>query len=67
MEKTRKSTKELENRITINTLELQEVLGCGRNTAVQIGLAANARVNIVQNRVLWNARKIQQYIDSVSE
>lgn len=67
MRKTREASGILKDRITINTMELQELLGCGRPTATQIGLAANAKVNIAKNRVLWNAKKIQQYIDSVSE
>lgn len=67
MVKTRSSTASLAERITINTTELQNLLGCGRTTAIRIGVDADARVNIAPNRVLWNAKKIQRYIDSVTE
>ena len=51
---------------TINTEELQGILMAGRRTAVKIGTAAGARVQIGR-RVLWNVAKIQKYLDSISE
>lgn len=51
---------------SIDTKELQEMLSCGRVTAVQIGNNANARIQIGR-RVLWNVRKINAYLDSISE
>ncbi len=44
----------------------KEYLHCGRKTAVKIGTEASARMQIGR-RVLWNLKKIQQYIDSVAE
>lgn len=51
---------------SIDTGELQAMLSCGRSTAVQIGNNANARIQIGR-RVLWNVKKINQYLDSISE
>ena len=51
---------------SVDTKELQEMLSCGRVTAVQIGNSANARIQIGR-RVLWNVRKINAYLDSISE
>lgn len=51
---------------SIDTKELQEMLSCGRVTAVQIGNNANAKIQIGR-RVLWNVRKINDYLDSISE
>ncbi len=50
----------------VDTLELQGMLGSGRKTAVEIGTAAKARITIGR-RVFWNVKKVQQYIDSISE
>lgn len=64
-----RATKKAENgnnRITVNTCELQELLGCGRAGAVAVGEAAHARISIGR-LVFWNVRKIQEYIDSISE
>lgn len=54
------------NRKMVDTLELQGMLGSGRKTAVEIGTAAKARITIGR-RVFWNVKKVQQYIDSISE
>lgn len=51
---------------SIDTKELQEMLSCGRVTAVQIGNDAGARIQIGR-RVLWNVKKINLYLDSISE
>lgn len=65
MNATRKS--ELNNqRKTVDTFELQSMLGCGRKGAVDIGTAAGARVQIGR-RVFWNVKKVQQYLDAISE
>lgn len=56
----------IEKKQTVDTKELQGMLSTGRKTAVDIGTAAGARVQ-VGRRVLWNVRRIQQYIDSISE
>lgn len=57
---------EKENRKTVDTPELQQMLGCGRKSAVDIGIAAGARIQIGR-RVLWNVSKIEKYLDAVSE
>lgn len=51
---------------SVDTKELQEMLSCGRVTALQIGNNAGARIQIGK-RVLWNVRKINDYLDSISE
>ena len=42
-----------QSKITINTDELQAMLSCGRYSAVQIGEAAEARIQIGK-RIFWN-------------
>ena len=54
-----------ENSILINTGELRSLLRCGRHTAVKIGDLAKARVQI-NNRVLWNRSKIEDYVSSIA-
>ena len=51
---------------TVDTDGLKEMLSSGRKTAVEIGMAAEARVQ-VGRRVLWNVGKIQRYLDKVSK
>lgn len=55
----------LSDRGAITTDELRTVCGCGRNTAIEIGTKAGARIQIGR-RVLWNARKVIEYLDRVS-
>lgn len=50
----------------VDTTELQIMLCSGRRTAVEIGTAAGAKVQ-VGRRVFWNVKKVQQYIDAISE
>lgn len=59
-------TESMAERRTVDTAGLQAMLSSGRKTAVEIGTAAGARIQ-VGRRVLWNVRKVQQYLDSVSE
>ncbi len=66
MNATTKSTVDNAERILINTKELQGLLGCGRASAVDIGISAQARVQR-GSRVLWNRKKIVRYIDIISE
>jgi len=54
---------ETENRLTVNTETLAEMLDCGKATAVKIGDAAKARIRLGK-RVLWNMRKVQEYLDA---
>lgn len=51
-----------QSKITINTDELQAMLSCGRYSAIQIGEAAEARIQIGK-RIFWNVEKIKSYIN----
>lgn len=53
-----------ENRMTVNTETLAEYLDCGRATAVKIGAAAGAKIQIGK-RVLWNIGKVKKYLDAI--
>ena len=65
MNKTSRKTLQLSNRLTANTDSLAEYRDCGRTTAVKIGEAAGAKIQIGK-RVLWNVSKVQTYLDSLS-
>ena len=54
-----------EDRKTVDTDGLRDLLSCGRETAVKIGTDAQARVQIGR-RVLWNVNMIQKYLDAIS-
>lgn len=54
-----------QDKIAITTGELQSMLSCGRDSAVRIGEAAEARIQIGK-RVFWNVNKIKVYIDLIS-
>lgn len=56
----------LEERKMVDTNGLQAMLSSGRKTAVSVGNAAGARIQ-VGRRVLWNVKKIQKYLDTISE
>lgn len=65
MNMTRKSSEE-KKPLLVDTLGLQEILSSGRPAAVRIGTEAGARVQ-AGRRVFWNVKKIQQYLDMISE
>ena len=52
--------------LCVDTSGLQEILQSGRKTAVEIGIQAEARVQIGR-RVLWNVGKVKKYLDEVSQ
>ena len=54
-----------QQRIAVNTKELQAMLGCGRKTAVDIGEQAGAKIQIGR-RVLWNPIVVKEYIAQIS-
>lgn len=56
---------DIQSKITINTDELQAMLSCGRYSAIQIGEATEARIQIGK-RIFWNVEKIKSYINSIS-
>jgi hypothetical protein len=66
MRKTTISSGTLESKKTVDTVGLQAMLSCGRKSAVDIGNAAGARIQ-VGRRVLWNVGKVQKYLDAISE
>ena len=65
MNATRKLESTAEKR-TVDTAGLHAMLSSGRKTAVEIGIAAGARIQ-VGRRVLWNVNKVQEYLDCISE
>jgi hypothetical protein len=65
MRATKKNTPSTNN-LTVSTEGLQSLLNSGRNTTVEIGMAAGAKV-VIGRRVLWNVSKIQKYLDCISE
>lgn len=54
-----------QDRLAGTTERLQNILDCGRPTAVEIGTLAKARVE-VGRRVLWNVSKVQKYLDMIA-
>lgn len=64
--KARSKSLEIERKQAVDTKELQEILSAGRKTAIDIGKAAGARIQ-VGRRVLWNVSKIQKYLDEIAE
>ena len=62
-----RATKQSEStmKLTVTTDGLQNLLDCGRPTAVEIGTLAGARVE-VGKRVLWNVAKVQRYLDLIA-
>jgi len=65
MKKINENNIEITERLTVNTDNLAKLLSCGRATAVKIGEAAKAKIQIGRC-VLWNVRKIQKYLDKNS-
>ncbi len=64
--RTTRAKGKVENQMLVDTNGLQEMLSAGRPAAVKIGTEAGARVQSGR-RVFWNVRKVQQYIDAISE
>lgn len=66
MNRTNSNDKNTIMKSSVNTNELQQMLSCGRSTAVQIGNNACAKIQIGR-RVLWNVSKINEYLNAISE
>lgn len=49
----------------LDTDQLRAYMGIGRNNAMKIGAEIGARVQ-VGRRVLWDKRKVDAYIDSLT-
>lgn len=43
----------------------KEILGVGRKTAVEIGRAACSKI-VVGKRIIWNLRKIDEYLYNIA-
>lgn len=61
-----KTTQASMDDLTVDTEGLQCLINAGRKTAVDIGMAAGARITIGR-RVLWNVSKIRKYLDDMAE
>lgn len=57
---------EIKQKRAVDTTGLQEMLSSGRKTAVDIGTAAGAKIQIGR-RIFWNVNKVQKYLDEISE
>ena len=53
-------------KITVDVIRLQSMLGVGRNTAAQIGRDAGAVLSIGR-RKLYNVEKVRRYMDELTE
>ena len=53
-------------KLCIDTAELQQMLCAGRKTAIKMGIEAGARIK-VGTRVMWNVKKVSEYLDSISK
>lgn len=51
--------------LTVNTSTLMKLLNCGKQTALEIGTNANAKITIGR-RILWNVKLIQEYLDTIA-
>lgn len=50
----------------VDTKTLMKILDSGRKASLKIGTAAGARIQ-VGRRVLWNLKKIEKYLNEVSQ
>lgn len=57
---------ETDNKITVDINGLQAMLSIGKNTAAEIGEKAGAVIRIGR-RKLYNVKKIQEYMDGLSQ
>ena len=51
--------------LTVDSEDLQSLLGCGKKTAIEIGTLAEAKI-LMGRRVLWNVSKISKYLDAIA-
>ena len=66
MQKTAISTNvKLSEKMALTTEDLQAVLSCGLAAAVEIGMRAEARIQLGK-RVLWNADKVRNYLNCIA-
>lgn len=53
------------NRLTVDTIELQHILSLGRKSAVEIGVAANAKI-VIGKRIIWSVQRISEYLYNIA-
>ena len=58
--------KRVSEKLLVDTETLQNMLCAGRPAAIKIGTDAGARVQSGR-RVFWNVKKIERYLDTISE
>ncbi|MDF2542687.1 MAG: hypothetical protein K0S47_2405 [Herbinix sp.] len=56
---------DLTRKLTVDTEELQQILSLGRKSAVEIGVAANAKI-VIGKRIVWCLKKIEEYLYSIA-
>lgn len=56
----------VDNSLLVDTETLKSLVSAGRKTAIEIGNAAGARVQIGRN-VRWNREKVRKYLDLIAE
>ena len=54
------------DKLTTDTHGLMIMLNAGRKTSTEIGVAAGAKI-VFGNKILWNVKKIKDFINSISE
>lgn len=59
-------TTEAGNKVSVNAETLAKILDCGRPTAIKIGEAAGARIQIGK-RVLYKVDRIERYLDGLAD
>lgn len=52
------------DKLLVSTENLQAMLDCGRQSAIEIGKLAGARHRIGR-RVFWNVQKVKDYLDEM--
>lgn len=62
---TKYGTSDLSGKLAVTTEDLQNILSCGRKSAVDIGEMAEAKIQLGR-RVLWNVEKLKVYLNSIS-
>ena len=57
---------DLNKKLLVDTVHLQELLDCGYHTAVKIGTDAHALIKI-ERKLFWNVEIIKKYLNSDAE
>lgn len=66
MQKTKASNIGTEEKLLVDTAGLEKMLSAGRSSALEIGMAAGARVQ-VGRRVFWSVEKVRKYLLTIAE